>query len=163
MYEKFKEIYSYNPDSGLFTRIKDGGRADRRIGQVVGSLDSSVGYIRIGITGKVCLAHRLAWYFTYGYYPTKYIDHINRDKTDNRICNLREVEASTNAKNMPLRVDNKFGTPGITFVRNRYWTRIQDKGTSITLGRFKTLEEAIKVRKEAEIKYGFHENHGQII
>jgi hypothetical protein len=163
MYEKFKEIYSYNPTTGLFTRIRDGGRADRRVGQIVGSLDTSVGYIRIGISGKVCLAHRLAWYYTYGYYPTKFIDHINRDKTDNRICNLREVNYSDNAKNMPLRSDNKHGTPGITFTKNKYWARIQSNGQTINLGRFKTLEEAVEVRKAAELKHNFHANHGKVM
>lgn len=162
MLEKFKDIYSYDPETGLFTRIKDGNRFDRQIGQVVGSFDNTVGYIRIGITGKVVLAHRLAWFYVYDYYPKEAIDHINGIRTDNRISNLRLVTTSESSKNMAIRKDNSTGNTGITFTKNRYWARIYNENKCISLGRYITLEEAIKVRKEAEIRYNYHKNHGRV-
>ena len=80
------EGISYNPRSGVICKH----------GVPVSSVDH--GYIRFQLGGHRLYAHRVAWYLTYGFWPSE-IDHINRDKTDNRLVNLREATASTNSFN----------------------------------------------------------------
>lgn len=81
----------YDPESGQVFRN----------GKPIG-YPTSNGYLRARVNkGPHVLLHRLAWFLYYGYWPTKWIDHINRDKTDNRIANLREVDGRGNNLNRP--------------------------------------------------------------
>lgn len=104
-------------------------------------------------------AHRVIWLLVVGYWPKDEIDHINQIRDDNRWVNLREVTRTENAKNLARRRDNKSGVTGV------FWNPINENWrvavSSKCFGSFKTKEEAIKVRKAAEIKYGFHPNHGK--
>lgn len=108
-------------------------------------------------------AHRVAWAIYYGVWPTDMIDHINGDPLDNRICNLREVSCGENLRNQRLHDRNKTGHHGVWFDkrRNAYQVYITHNGTRIRLGRKRDLQEAIALRRAAEAKYGFHENHGR--
>ena len=85
--DELRSILHYNPLTGVFTRIRSAH--PHRVGVVVGSV--SHGYILIGLLGKRYRAHRLAWLYVYGTWPKHDIDHINRNRSDNRICNLRDV------------------------------------------------------------------------
>jgi hypothetical protein len=86
-----------------------------------------------------------------------YIDHINKCKTDNRICNLRIVSPEDSAKNMPLRSDNATGVSGVSIGRGGkgYRAYITVGKRRIELGTYKTLQEAARARYAAEEKYGF--------
>jgi len=114
-------------------------------------------------------AHRLAWLYMTGKWPEKDIDHINHNPTDNRWENLRPINDKENSKNKKLQPNNKSGFNGVHFQeynRNdktyRYWiAQIGLNNEIIYLGSFKNKEGAIQARKEANIKYGFHENHGK--
>lgn len=154
--ERLKESFTYLPETGEFIRNKAGNKPK---GHISGVVDTTTGYVRLGIGNKVYHGHRLAFLYMTGEIP-KEIDHINRNRSDNRWCNLRPVTSTENSMNHPRRVDNTTGITGVSFVQNRYWTRIQVNRKSITLGRFKTLEEAATARKEAERFYGFSETHG---
>jgi hypothetical protein len=110
--KQLKETYSYNPTDGSFIRIKR--TSNRFIGEIVGCLDKSTGYIKLGIGLKVYHAHRLAWLYTYGHLP-KYIDHINGIKHDNRLCNLRDCTNSENMRNSKIRSDNTSGVKGVSW------------------------------------------------
>jgi len=157
-----KEILTYNQETGMFkwnisiSSVKVGDKA---------GYTHSIGYVIITINKKQILAHRLAWLYMNGSYPSKYIDHINHIKTDNRWCNLREVTTAENNRNMPLSKRNKSGTIGVHFIkdRNRWRASIMINRKRIGLGNFTNKECAIKARKKASIKYGFHENHGNIL
>ena len=91
------------------------------------------------------------------------IDHINGDPFDNRIDNLRLVTQRENSMNRRLSCNNKSGVIGVHYYssRKQWQAQITSEGKKINLGRFDNFDDAVKVRKDAEIKYGFHENHGR--
>lgn len=167
----FKSLLKYNSETGIFTWIDDkkSGKNHKRIhvksGDIAGSLDHR-GYRLIRIDNKNYRAHRLAWFFEYGENLDRtnfIIDHINHNADDNRIINLRKVDFSNNQKNALKRIDNKSGVTGVHWCNtwNRWKAQICINGKHKNLGSFLNLEQAIQVRKEAEIKYKFHENHGK--
>lgn len=120
---------------------------------------------RVYLSGKLHLIHRVIWCHVYGEWPEKnlVIDHINGDEKDNRIQNLRLVTQSENKKNSSRPKSNTSGVIGVYKRRdNDKWTaEIQENYKKIFLGSFDSFEDAVKARKEAELKYGFHENHGR--
>jgi hypothetical protein len=120
---------------------------------------------QVYLLGRSYKIHRLIWCHVYGEWPEKnlVIDHINGDGKDNRIQNLRLVTQSENNKNSSRPKSNTSGVIGVSKRRdNGKWiAQIQGNYKKIFLGSFDNLEDAIAARKEAEIKYGFHENHGR--
>ncbi len=92
-----------------------------------------------------------------------FIDHINHNRSDNSIKNLRSVTHEENLKNMPKKKNNKSGITGVCFEKEtgKWRSHITHKGKSIKLGRFENKKDAEMVRLKAELEYGFHENHGR--
>jgi hypothetical protein len=123
----------------------------------------SNGYLQGTIYGVRRSAHRVVWAIYYGRWPEKHIDHINGNKADNRISNLREVTNQQNQQNAPLRKDSTSGVTGVTRARReqRWVAEIYADGRKVCLGYFKKKSDAIKIRAEAEKKYGYHPNHGR--
>jgi len=121
----------------------------------------SVGYIMIRVFDKPYSAHRLVWLYVYGYFP-KEMDHINHDRTDNRIINLREVTRLQNTRNKRLLKTNTSGVTGVYRIKDkdRYRVSIGVNGKSIHISCHEDIGGAIAARKAAEIEYGFHPNHG---
>ena len=111
--------------------------------------------------------HRLIWCWYYEEWPDqdKVIDHISGDSTDNRITNLRLATHAENNKNRSIPKDNTSGHIGVYLdkVTGKWRVHIGSNSKLIHIGYFKNKEDAIKARKEAEIKYNFHENHGRIM
>lgn len=157
-----KENLSYNSDSGLFTWLKS-THNQVKIGDVAGTVRK--GYICIRIKGKDYAAHRLAWVYVYGELPYNDIDHINHNTSDNRIVNLRIVNKKENQHNASIRKDNTSGFTGVTWhkVANKWMAQICIDGTRKNLGYFTNLNDAISARQDANIKYGYHANHGKMI
>lgn len=91
-----EEYLDYDPETGVVRWIKSKGR-NCKSGAVAGTLNS--GYLRVKFDGKHYPIHRLAWYLYHGTWPKGQIDHINRDKLDNRIENLRDVSSRANSQN----------------------------------------------------------------
>ena len=92
------------------------------------------------------------------------IDHINHIRNDNRLMNLRLVSAKVNSRNMSKKTCNTSGLTGVYYASryvNPWRALIRVDGKRVTLGSFATKEEAKLARKNAEIKYGFHPNHGR--
>jgi hypothetical protein len=120
------------------------------------------GYKQGSILGNVLLSHRVAWAHFHGYWPTE-IDHINGNRTDNRIENLREVDRSTNNMNHCLDRRNKSGISGVDFRKDQWkWrARITVNRKTTNLGLFDTREDAIRARQLAEQQTGFHQNHNR--
>lgn len=122
----------------------------------------SSGHICMGIFGKTVLAHRVIWKLVHGEEP-RTIDHINGDPKDNRIENLRSVAQVDNCRNGRMRKTNISGVTGVRWdARIKRWVaRINVGMRGQYLGVFVHLNEAVAARKAAEIKYGYHANHGQ--
>ena len=109
------------------------------------------GYVSIQVNSKVYLAHRLAWIYVHGSFPKDQIDHINSDKTDNRICNLREANQHQNNENQRKpRSDNTSGYLGVSWDKqvDKYKAQIRIDGKTKYIGHFKQA----KVAHEAYIK-----------
>lgn len=95
--EELKALLDYDPATGVFT-----WRARRARGAVAGGVAGHVtkwGYRRTTICGRPHLMHRLAWLYVYGAWPSGQIDHINGNRTDNRIANLRSATPRMNQHN----------------------------------------------------------------
>lgn len=167
--EMVQDFFHYNQLTGVFTRLKeyDSYGNIRLINEPVLGKNNR-GYHWCGVFGKQCLVHRLVWLYMTGEHPTDEIDHVNGIRDDNRWCNLRQVTAFENSRNQGVRRDCTSGVRGVTYVdrtnyRGRsYWqARISQKGVRYCLGHFKTKEEAVEARKQAEIDFGYHQNHGK--
>jgi len=135
-------------------------------GKEVGTI-SSEGYRVVMVTwnGKRphWQQHRVIWAMHYGQWPTKSLDHIDGNKTNNVITNLREVTDQENGKNRAINKNNTSGHIGIYQAKSsgNWVAQIQDEGKRIHLGTYPDIEDAIAARQAAEIKYGFHENNGR--
>lgn len=147
----------YAPDTGVFTWVRP---ASRRVqaGQEAGWLNDS-GYVLVSLDGIKYRAHRLAWRIVYGYWPKNQIDHINGDRTDNRIVNLREATDAQNRQNTRKRVDNKSGYVGVYYASwaNAWRAEIRVAGKQRKLGYFATpeLAHAAYAKAKAEV-HTFH-------
>ena len=96
-HERLTELLSYDKDSGQFVWLKT--NSNRAKAGCVAGTERKDGYVLIGIDGVLYTAHRLAWFYVNNYWPDGVIDHINRDRSDNRFCNLRCVSRFENAQN----------------------------------------------------------------
>lgn len=136
----------------------------KHAGTEAGVATDTHGYKAITVFNKRYLVHRLIWAIHYGVWPSGQIDHINGDRSDNRIENLRDVSQSQNQKNAKRRSDNKSGVPGVSWhARYAKWqAAISNDGKRKCLGYFKNLDEAVQIRRAAELSLGYHENHGRI-
>ncbi len=157
---ELKENLYYNPKTGDFTRLASHSNRTK-VGDIAGTLDC-YGYSVVMVKGSIYKAHRLAWFIIYGAWPKDQIDHINHNKSDNRIVNLREADSRENHRNCPMQKNNISGCCGVSWVkRDKVWrAQIKIDGTIISLGSYTDKFEAICARKSADNKYGFHENHG---
>jgi hypothetical protein len=140
-----KTILDYNPLTGDFTwkqKLSSTGPA----GSKAGCIKSTDGYVQIQINKRKYRAHRLAWFYLKGKWPKKYIDHINHNRSDNRIENLRECTDSTNQANRRISRNNTSGYKGVYWSRRKQqWeARIKKDGKSYNLGHYDNKEGAYK-------------------
>ncbi len=145
--QQLKETLSYDENTGQFRWIA------KRRGIIPGSIAGSKqkkGYIAISVNLVDYYAHRLAWLYVYGEFPKDQIDHINGDKADNRIANLRESSDSENQQNH----STKNGTLGTTLVKSvgMWAAQIKHNGTRYYLGIFRSRQEAHEAYLKAKRK-----------
>ena len=148
--EALISILFYDQNTGLFTWLKNTGRAHK--GDVAGK-PHPCGYVLIGIKGRHYLAHRLAWFYVYGEWPVE-IDHINLIKNDNRIGNLRTATRTQNNMNRLSSKHSTSGCKGASLDRRdgKYDARIRMNGKTYYLGRFSDPEDATKAYHAAAKK-----------
>ena len=160
--ERLKFLLEYDSVTGIFT-WKNPTSNRVKVGDVAGAVNSKNKYICIRLDGSVYLAHRLAWFYTYNIWPQDQIDHIDGVRSNNNIINLREVNNIENHKNSKVYKHNTSGHHGVSFYKKRSkWTAsISVDGKRKHLGIFVDKDDAIKARKKAEIRYGYHANHGR--
>lgn len=108
-------------------------------------------------------SHRAIWAIVHGKWPDEFIDHINGDRSDNRIVNLREASRQDNQRNVAMNHRNRSGTLGVYWLKKcrRWWAYIGSGGARETLGYFEKKSDAVAARKSAEQRLGYHENHGR--
>jgi hypothetical protein len=136
-----RSVMSYNPQTGVLIRIKKTGQ-NVEIGKEAGWTDAQ-GYRRVRFMGRSPSAHRLAWAHFYGEVPPPLIDHINGNRADNRISNLRAATRSINTQNLKrARSDNRLGILGVRERRGRFEARIMIDGRAVQIGSFPTSQEA---------------------
>jgi hypothetical protein len=150
--ERLREVFKIDPasPSGLINRIS---RGRLKAGLPAGNKSF---YWVAAIDGKYYNVQRLVYALYHGVDPGNcMVDHINRDRFDNRVKNLRLVMHSLNAINTGLFSHNKTGVRGVSYNKrdNVYYAQIKVKRKAIHLGSFSTVEAAAKVRKAAELKY----------
>lgn len=136
--ERLRSLLDYDPATGVFLwRVRRGPSA--LAGSIAGHIIAG-GYRLIGVDGTEYYAHRLAWLYVHGAWPTGHIDHQNVTPGDDRISNLREATRSQNLANRPAQSNNTSGLKGVSFHKGagRWRATIQHK----YLGLFDTAEEA---------------------
>jgi len=139
---RLRELLNYNPETGVFTwRLKP---CDRIAAGMVAGGEGGRGYSQICIGRTRYQSHRLAWFYVYGEWPIHQIDHINLDRADNRIANLREATPSQNGSNRKSSPKTSNPLKGANWdKRKKNWVaRICIDRRVICLGRFKTAEQA---------------------
>lgn len=139
--KKLKEVLDYDQETGLFTWKTKRWRT--KAGDIAGTL-STKGYWQIKVFQKIYEAHRLAWYFVYGTWAKHELDHINCNKVDNRISNLRPATRTQNLANTRMKSFNKVGFKGVVLQNNKYAAQITHNYKSIRIGVFDTPEAAHK-------------------
>lgn len=137
---ELRQLLNYNRETGVFTwKVSLAPRGP--VGAIAGTILKN-GYRSIVVHGEQNYAHRLAWIFEHGSLPLQPIDHVNGNKDDNNIANLREASRSQNAANSKRRSDNTSGYKGVTPHRKRWMARIRKDGVVHRLGTYDTPELA---------------------
>jgi hypothetical protein len=153
--ELAREHLKYNPLTGqLFWRV---ARQGRTISKPVGNLNGH-GYLLFGFSRKIYSTHRVIWLIVYGHYPDEDLDHINGNRADNRLSNLREASRAMNLHNCEKQKNNTTGYKGVFYYKNigKFWAQIHSQGRRYYLGKFDCAESAhaAYVKKDREL-------HGQ--
>lgn len=169
--ELMLEFFDYNHETGsIIFKHRDNKwfKADwaakmwneQWAGKEVGC-DCGKGYKRTQIFGKKVLVHRICWTIVNGVTDSD-IDHINGDRSDNRISNLRIATKTQNRMNQGVPKNNKSGFVGVSWAKHKgqWMASISVAGKKINLGYYELIDDAISARKLANEKYGYHCNHG---
>jgi hypothetical protein len=160
--EQLRQLLRYEPETGrlfwLPRPLSDFSSprahaisAARRSGKEAFITRADTGYMVAPIDGLTLYAHRVIWAIVYGNWPNHDIDHINGDRTDNRISNLREATRAQNSLNTSKHSDNASGRKGVHWSRSRQrWVaEITLNGTKTFLGRFKDIDAASSAYEDA--------------
>lgn len=145
--ERVQELLSYR-DGDLIWRVR------RRGGAIAGSISGNIsrgGYLQTMVDGKNYFNHRIIWLLHHGYLPENEIDHIDRNRQNNRINNLREVSHVCNMRNQKQRKSSS-NIKGVCWHKreNKWASQIVVSGKLINLGMSESLIEAACLRLAAE-------------
>lgn len=159
------ELFWKPRDGDLFKSVRESKRWNSRYSNktALNSIGGS-GYRQGRIFGMPFLAHRVMVLLDCGCMPTQEIDHIDHNITNNRISNLRCSSHLQNGRNQPRKTNNVSGYNGVYFedFTKKWRAVIYILGKKICLGRFERKDLAVAARKAANVRFGFHENHGKI-
>lgn len=159
-------IWKKRPRFHFKTRTAMNNFNKRWAGSLIRNIGND-GYYRLSIDHHRYKAHRIIWFLHYGSFPSQYIDHLDGNKLNNKIDNLRDVTIQENAKNTKINVKSKTKIMGVGWHKMSKKWRARIKHTcngekkEHYLGVFDNFFDACCARKSAENKYGFHKNHGR--
>jgi len=176
--ETLRNLLRYEPDTGrMFWRVRDvrffrnGAHTAAHscanwnaqyAGKQAFTATDGDGYLHGSIFGKMYRAHRIIFAMVAEGWPKDQIDHEDHDRSNNRFDNLREATNQENGKNQRMPATNTSGHIGVYWVKrdSRWRAQIKTNGKSKHLGCFTAIKDAIAAREAANLKYGFHKNHG---
>ncbi len=155
--EKLRELFTNKDDVLYWNKAKSNRVAGKKAGYT-----SDSGYRVISVDNFKYREHTLIWIWYYGYMPKQQIDHIDHDKLNNSIDNLRLVSAKENNKNRPKQSNNSSGCVGVSWHKraSKWQAYVKNDGLVIFLGYFISKDEAKHASLSARRQLGFHENHG---
>jgi hypothetical protein len=158
-HERLLSLVHYDPETGVFRWLV--GRGGTKPGDVMASKHNA-GYLVGRIDRQPYLLHRLAWFYVHGVWPTDQIDHVNRNRSDNRLSNLRECDGAGNCQNVKPHADGSSGVLGVSFHRGaRKWlAQITVKGRHVHLGLFEDKHEAGAAYLQAKCR--IHQFAGEV-
>jgi hypothetical protein len=150
--ERLREVLAYDPETGVFTRRVS--RGPMSAGSTAGYPDRD-GYLMVCIDYQAYFAHRLAWLYTFGEWPSEDIDHIDRNPSNNALANLRPASRSENLANTKARRDNTSGKKGVWWHKSaKKWAAgITVKRRAHHLGLFESIEDAAAAYEHAAKKH----------
>ena len=145
---RLREVLHYDPETGELTRLSNNKRASVAAGGV-----NKTRYAEASVDGHKHRVHRLVWLYMTGAWPTGQIDHINRDRLDNRWANLRDVSPKGNIENQARKARTDTGLRGIRkrSIDRSYCVDITQNRRLLSLGTFDDLEMAKAARRAAEL------------
>lgn len=167
------QLLSYEPETGeLFWKPRATGtfpseRSAKRWNTIYAGQEAFTGVHVTGyregrIHSERYKAHRVIWKMVFGEDPSE-IDHVNGDRADNRLANLREVDRTGNARNRAIHTSNTSGVIGVMWHKatGKWLAKIGVGYSSRHLILSDSFDEAVAARKAAEVQHGFHPNHGR--
>ena len=173
--ERLAQLLLYEPETGKLywqPRVQNDflGHSDvlcrqfntRRAGKEAFAASHPEGYLQGEALGRRALAHRVVWALCNRVWPEGEIDHINGDRSDNRIANLRCVTHGENQRNRRQAKNNTSGRTGVQWSKQagRWQAAITLAGRQRVIGQFRNKQDAVMARERAERELGFHPNHG---
>lgn len=176
-----RQLLRYEPDTGkLFWRTRkpwmfaDAGHAAyhncakwnaRFASQEALTALNRQGYRCGSLCGTNVKAHRVAWVLAYGEHPKDQIDHVDGDRENNTLANLRDVSNKENSRSAARPVNNTSGHTGVAYVehRGKYRAYIKVDGRYVHLGYWNTLHAALSAYEDAKRQHGFGARHGQAL
>lgn len=172
IYASIAASVSYDPETGLlkWKRREELTRVDKNYnaqfaGHECGSVDSHgyrvISYSHNG-SRRILKAHRLAWFIVHGVIPEGDIDHVNRNRADNRFENLRAVSRSINNRNSSMHRHNTSGVTGVYFDKQtgKWRANASVDGRTRHIGYFTCIHAAAAAIKNFRVTHGFTESHG---
>ena len=150
LYWRERPLYHFRDENKRIMKVTN----SKNVGNLVGYLNS-MGYYDTELEDVRYRVHRIVWKLYYGVEPREFIDHINGDRTDNRIENLREANYNENMSNVKKSSKNTSGYKGVSWIKSKkkYRCVLTYNKKSIFLGYFDDPKEAHKVYCEASLKY----------
>jgi len=149
------QLLDYDAETGTVYWKVDSKRGSVKAGDRAGCLN--LGYRKIKLAKRPIVEHRIVWFLHYGYLPDCQIDHIDRDRANNKISNLRLAPRNEkdNSQNTSVRSHNVSGVTGVNWfkLRNKWRARITVGQKEISLGLFIDFNDAVAARRAAELKY----------
>lgn len=170
----FNKYFIYHKDGYLIWKKRDpltfGDKVfnSRFTSKIAGGISlskrSKTPYVCVEINKKSYKVHRIIFAMHHGYMPEQ-VDHIDHNGLNNKIENLRPSNSKDNARNLPMQKSNKSGYIGVNWHKSakKWQARAVDlSGKRIDLGRFDNIEDAIRVRKEYEVKFKYYKDRPNV-
>lgn len=155
-HETLTALLDYNPETGVFVWKVDRGTSTKA-GSEAGTINR--GYGQLCINKTLFASHRVAWFYIHKRWPVAELDHINLDRADNRLVNLREVTKTENNRNVGRKKHNKSGFKGVCIHGDKFTAYITVDSETVYLGIYNTPEEAHAAYAAASLQY--HGNYGR--